>query len=96
MSRPRWTLRVDVEPDQVIVRGWRAVDILRSAGLRPLWSARQRGWVLDNRRAADAVAAVEASGAAVVVTGLPIEPKPVPAAPTEDPQLSLFGGGDAA
>lgn len=76
MSRRRWTLRVDFEPPVIVTRGWRGGEILRAADMHPLWSSSSGGWLVDDARAADVLAAFESSGAAVVVTGMPAEPIP--------------------
>jgi len=100
MSRPRWKQTVDIQADRVVAGGWRAGEFLRAAGLHPLWLATAGGWVLDRDRAADAVAALERSPAALLITG---EPTQLSTAVNSSPEpedlqleLSLFGGGDAA
>lgn len=62
----------------LVVRGWRAADLAREAGLRPVYSGVSRGWLLDVRRLSDLVAFLESRNVPVVI---------------EDPeQLELLGG----
>lgn len=100
MARRRWVVTADVDGPRVLVGGWRAGDIARMVGARPMWLGSKRRWSLEARYAWDFVAAAEASGAEVTVTGemppLPVDPAPVPVIEPEELQLSLFGGGDAA
>jgi hypothetical protein len=42
-----------------VVRGFRAADVLRSAGYKPLWSVTAQGWVLDVKHLPDVVALLE-------------------------------------
>ena len=79
MSRRR--LRIEVEERVIIVRGWRAGDLARDAGLKPLWSPVTSGWTLDRRRLPDLLAFLE-------TRNVPVE--------VDDPaQGALFGGGAA-
>lgn len=54
---------VTVDPNRptILVRGYVA-DELRRAGLKPLWSASRRGFLLDASRLPDATAALEHAG----------------------------------
>jgi hypothetical protein len=50
-------VRVTVEPDLIRVSGWRAADVMRGAGLRPVFA--RGAWLLDRRRLPDVLAAFE-------------------------------------
>lgn len=57
---------VTVDGKVIIVRGY-VRDILRSAGLKPLWSSVTKGFVLDVGKMPDALAALEYAGLRVTV-----------------------------
>jgi len=101
MTRRRWRQTLDVQPDRVVAGGWRAGEFLRAAGLHPLWLASANGWVLDRHRAADAVAALERSPAALLITGEVVAPDQDAEdlvdhdAEDLDLQLDLFADGAA-
>lgn len=50
---------VETQDRVILVRGWQAADVLREAGMKPLWSVTGRGWVLDDKRLPDVVALAE-------------------------------------
>ncbi|MDP9822775.1 hypothetical protein [Nocardioides massiliensis] len=76
MSRRRITIELD--RPLMIVRGWRAGDLAREAGLRPIWSGVSSGWMLDASRLPDLSAYLESRNIPVVI---------------DDPaQGDLFGG----
>ena len=69
LSAPSTTYRpatVTLDGRVILVRG-RVRDELRNAGLKPLWSAVTRAWVLDVRKMPDALAALDHAGIRVVV-----------------------------
>ena len=53
----RWVIQV--LPPVIVVRGLKAGDRLRDAGLKPLWGTTARGWVLDARHLRDVIAVAE-------------------------------------
>ena len=58
----RRRLRITISRKVVAVRGWRAVDLMREAGLRPTFSAAAiggGGWVVDRPRLPDLLAYLE-------------------------------------
>lgn len=55
---------ITTEPTTIAVRGY-VRDVLRDAGLKPMFA--RRGWVLDLRRLPDALAALERAGYVVKV-----------------------------
>lgn len=99
MSR-RWTLSVAYEPPVVVVRGWRGGEVLRNAGLHPFYSKPSGGWICDEERGPNVLAAVESSGAAVVIVGAPVVEDPVstpaPEQRAAEPEPVLFELGDGA
>lgn len=54
MTRRRLTLEVD--GNIVVVRGWKASGVLRSAGLRPTFSGTAGGWMVDVSKLPELVA----------------------------------------
>ena len=59
---------VTVDGRVILVRG-RVRDVLRRAGLKPLWSAVTRAFVLDVGKMPDALAALERAGFRIDVRG---------------------------
>lgn len=55
--RRHWV--IETRDTVILVRGWQAADLLRWAGMKPLYSASGRGWVLDDTRLPDVVALAE-------------------------------------
>lgn len=47
----RWVAEYDDK--LVVVRGYQAGDRLRHDGMKPLWSGRRRGWMLDRHLLGD-------------------------------------------
>lgn len=43
----------------VVLRGWRAAQLARQAGLKPTYSGTVQGWMLDTNRLPDLVAWLE-------------------------------------
>ena len=56
---------ITTESTTIAVRGY-VRDVLRTAGLKPMWA--QRGWILDLWRLPDALAALELAGYVVIIT----------------------------
>jgi hypothetical protein len=46
----------------VLIRGHRTGGVLRSYGLRPIWSAAGNGWCLDAHHTSDVLTMLEAHG----------------------------------
>lgn len=53
---------IEVDDRVILVRGYRAGEILRDAGMKPLWSHIGRGWVLDRDRLPDVALCIELHG----------------------------------
>lgn len=78
----RRRLRITVNSSIVAVRGWRAVELMREAGLRPTYSGAAiggGGWMVDRHRLGDLLAYLESRNVAATVDDLD--------------QLGLLGGG---
>lgn len=58
MSR-RVTVLVDGDTETCYVKGWKAGDLIRDAGVRPIWSHVSRCFMLDQRRLPDLIAYLE-------------------------------------
>ena len=56
---------ITTELTTIAVRGY-VRDVLRGAGLKPMYA--RRGWILDRHRQADALAALERAGYVVTLT----------------------------
>lgn len=99
MSRPRWTLHVRVDRHVIGIRGWQARELLEAGGFRPVWLGTTREQTLDRRHAADVIALLQHSGAALAVTGEDVTREVVArraeSAGEDQLALDLFGG-DAA
>jgi hypothetical protein len=54
MTRRRVT--IIESPPIIVVRGWRASDLLREAGLKSTFSASAGGWMLDQPKLPDLLA----------------------------------------
>ena len=78
MTRQR--IAIKVEERMFSVRGWRAVDHLREAGKRPVFSG-SCGWMLDRRHLGDVLAYFDSKNIGVTITDVD--------------QLELPGGGAA-
>lgn len=52
----------------IVVTGYRAADLCRAAGLKPLWNGVSRGYVLDAHRLPDVLARAEHEGRPVTIT----------------------------
>lgn len=59
MSRHRRHWVIETRGRVILVRGWQVADLLRRAGMKPIYSASARGWVLDETRLPDVVALAE-------------------------------------
>ena len=57
---------VTVDDKVIVVRGY-VRDVLRGAGLKPMYAGDSRGWVLDHGRLPDTLAALELAGFTVTV-----------------------------
>jgi hypothetical protein len=58
MTRRR-TITITVEPDRVLVSGYRAAEVLRGSGMRPIYLGTVQAWVLDRKRLGDVLAAFD-------------------------------------
>lgn len=67
MARSR-TATVTVEERVVVVTGWQVGSLLANAGLRPIYVATVKGWMLDRHRAGDVLAILQRHGIEAVVT----------------------------
>lgn len=65
MSRRRITVVVD--GTIFAIRGWRARDLARSAGLRPTFNGVHGAWVADTKRLGDLLALLEARNIPVTI-----------------------------
>lgn len=63
----RWVATVDAPC--VLVRGYGAADLLRAAGLKPMWSAISRGWVLDLKYLGDVEVVCMRNGIGLRIVG---------------------------
>lgn len=59
MTRRRVVVEVDDSTKTCFVRGWQAGDMIRDAGIRPIWSHMSRCFMIDLRRLPDMVAYLE-------------------------------------
>lgn len=81
MSRNRVTITVLDGGKRICIRGWRAVDLAREAGLKPVHNA-VSGWTLDYKRLETLLVYLDHRHVLAVI---------------EDPrQASLFGPGGPA
>lgn len=67
MSRRHVVIRVNADKRVILVKGWKAGDLCREAGMKPMWSAIAKGHVLDDKHLADVVALCEWQGIGVRV-----------------------------
>ena len=61
----RYVIEINRADKIILVRGFKAGDLLRRHGMKPLWSTVSRGWVLDLRRLPDVRAVCDASAVTV-------------------------------
>ncbi len=66
VSRNRITVTVAVDGWTFSAKGWRAVDLMREAGIKPIFIGGS-GWTADYRRLADLVAYLEHRNIPVVI-----------------------------
>ncbi|MFW6776257.1 hypothetical protein ACOACO_18395 [Nocardioides sp. CPCC 205120] len=60
MSRRRIT--IEERGRQVVLRGWRAAELAREAGAKPLFVGSVGGWVIEATRLPDLMAILERRG----------------------------------
>lgn len=76
MSRARMSIRVDRR--LVVVRGWRAAELLQGAGIKATFSGSAGGWMVDRQRLGDVLAYFESRNITVVITDVDQLELPVP------------------
>ncbi|WP_299057071.1 hypothetical protein [uncultured Nocardioides sp.] len=58
----RTRITVEASDEIIVVRGYGARDLMRGAGMRPIFSGSAGGWMLDASKLPDLLAALEHRG----------------------------------
>lgn len=64
---PRHRISITLDGRIAVIRGWRAVDLIRDAGCKPLYAGTVGGWMIDRHRLGDLLAYLEQRSIAVTV-----------------------------
>ena len=65
-ARRRWTLWLVVDGSRLLVKGWRAGELWREGGWRPIYLGTLKAWMIDSKHHADVAAYAQHRGAVVV------------------------------
>ena len=68
MSRRVVTIETNPSRHRMVLRGYRAAELARDAGLKPIWAGSARGWILDLHRLTDLAAYLDYRGVEYFVT----------------------------